>query len=130
MATTTQTHTGAEGGESKFPPLDTSSFPSQLLWLVIFFGALYLLMSRLVLPKLGAIITTRKAQIDGDMARAQVEGNVVLAAKITAAPGDRVIDLLTMDRRHLLSMMSDGLEIRGAEIPRSRVACAVRSVAA
>ena len=71
MATTTETHTGAEGGESKFPPLDTNSFPSQLLWLVIFFGALYLLMSRLVLPKLGAIITTRKAQIDGDMARAQ-----------------------------------------------------------
>ncbi len=70
MATTTTESTQAEGGESKFPPLDSKSFPSQLFWLVIFFAALYLLMSRLVLPKLAAIISNRKAQIDGDLARA------------------------------------------------------------
>ena len=70
MATTTTESTQAEGGESKFPPLDSKSFPSQLFWLVIFFAALYLLMSRLVLPKLGAIISNRKAQIDADLARA------------------------------------------------------------
>jgi F-type H+-transporting ATPase subunit b len=68
MATTETTQ--AEGGESKFPPLDAKSFPSQLFWLVIFFAALYLLMSRMVLPKLGAIIGGRKAQIDGDLSRA------------------------------------------------------------
>lgn len=73
MATTETTEsTGAEGGHESgvFPPLDAASFPSQLFWLVIFFGALYLLMSRMVLPKLGAILTTRKAQVDGDIARA------------------------------------------------------------
>ena len=74
MATTETTEgTSAEGGHESgvFPPLDATSFPSQLFWLVIFFGALYLLMSRMVLPKLGAILTTRKAQMDGDIARAQ-----------------------------------------------------------
>jgi F-type H+-transporting ATPase subunit b len=74
MATTETTEsTGAEGGHESgvFPPLDATSFPSQLFWLVIFFGALYFLMSRLVLPKLGAILTRRKAQVDGDLARAQ-----------------------------------------------------------
>ena len=70
MATTTAT-TEAPGGESKFPPLDTSTFPTQLFWLVIFFATLYLLMSRLVLPRLAAIIGTRKARIDGDIARAR-----------------------------------------------------------
>jgi F-type H+-transporting ATPase subunit b len=70
MATTTTETTGAEGGESKFPPLDVKSFPSQLFWLVIFFAALYLLMGRLVLPKLAAILSARKGQIDGDLARA------------------------------------------------------------
>jgi F-type H+-transporting ATPase subunit b len=59
MATTTTETTQAEGGESKFPPLDVKSFPSQLFWLVIFFAALYLLMGRLVLPKLAAILGTR-----------------------------------------------------------------------
>ena len=71
MATTTTETTEAEGGSGVFPPLDATSFPSQLFWLVIFFGALYLAMSRLVLPKLGAILTKRKAQVDGDVARAQ-----------------------------------------------------------
>jgi F-type H+-transporting ATPase subunit b len=70
MATTTTETTAAEGGESKFPPLDTKSFPSQLFWLVIFFAALYLLMSRMVLPKLAGILGARKGQIDGDLARA------------------------------------------------------------
>lgn len=72
MATTTETTeaTGhAEGG--KFPPLDSSTFPSQLFWLVIFFAAMYLLMSRVVLPRMGAILAARKGQIDGDIAKAQ-----------------------------------------------------------
>lgn len=66
----TTEHTAQAEGHGAFPPLDAKSFPSQLFWLVIFFSALYLLMSRLVLPKLGAIIGGRKAQIDGDLARA------------------------------------------------------------
>jgi F-type H+-transporting ATPase subunit b len=71
MATTETTEsTGHEEGGA-FPPLDSSTFPSQLFWLAIFFAALYVLMSRLVLPKLAAIIATRKGQIDGDLARAQ-----------------------------------------------------------
>ena len=68
--TTTTEHTENAEGHGAFPPLDSKSFPSQLFWLVIFFSALYLLMSRLVLPKLAAIIGNRKAQIDGDLARA------------------------------------------------------------
>jgi F-type H+-transporting ATPase subunit b len=69
---TTETHTEAEGGAHKaaFPPLDTKTFPSQIFWLVIFFGALYLLMSRLVLPRIASILETRKNRIDGDIARA------------------------------------------------------------
>lgn len=70
MATTTTETTGAEGGENKFPPLDTKSFPSQLFWLVVFFAALYLLMSRWILPLLAAVLAKRKSQIDGDLARA------------------------------------------------------------
>ncbi len=69
MATSTTETTEVEG-HGTFPPLDTHSFPSQLFWLVIFFATLYLLMGRLVLPKLAAILSARKGQIDGDLARA------------------------------------------------------------
>jgi F-type H+-transporting ATPase subunit b len=69
--TTTETHTEAEGGhKGVFPPLDTKTFPSQIFWLVIFFGALYLLMSRLVLPRLAGILETRRNRIEGDISRA------------------------------------------------------------
>ena len=60
---------GHEGGV--FPPLDQSTFPSQIFWLIIFFAALYLLMSRFALPRIGAIIQSRQAKIDSDLGRAQ-----------------------------------------------------------
>jgi F-type H+-transporting ATPase subunit b len=63
--------TGAEGGHGAFPPMDAKSFPSQIFWLVIFFGLLYLLMSKVVLPKLGTILEKRANRISGDLARAQ-----------------------------------------------------------
>jgi F-type H+-transporting ATPase subunit b len=72
MATETTQSTAAEEGGGAFPPLDSSTFPSQLFWLVIFFAALYLLMSRFILPRLGAILGARKSTIDGDLSRAQV----------------------------------------------------------
>ena len=72
--TTTETHTeaaaGDHGGGSAFPPLDYATFPSQIFWLVIFFGALYLLMSRLVLPRIAGILETRRSRIEGDISRA------------------------------------------------------------
>ena len=74
MATTTTNteSTEAEGGAHSgvFPPLDTKTFPSQIFWLVIFFGALYLLMSRLVLPRIASILEMRRNRIEGDISRA------------------------------------------------------------
>lgn len=57
-------------GSDVFPPFDPATFPSQLLWLAITFGALYLLMSRIALPRIGGILANRKAMIDADLAAA------------------------------------------------------------
>ncbi len=63
--------TEAHGGEKGvFPPMDTSKYPSQLFWLIVFFGLLYWLMKR-ILPRIGAILANRQARIDGDLTRAQ-----------------------------------------------------------
>lgn len=63
--------TAAEGGNGgAFPPMDTSTYPSQIFWLVIFFGLLYLLMSRVALPRMSAILDKRNARIEGDLAKA------------------------------------------------------------
>jgi F-type H+-transporting ATPase subunit b len=63
--------TEAHGGEhSTFPPFDPATFGSQLFWLVILFGLLYILMSRIALPRVGAILEERSARIAGDLAEA------------------------------------------------------------
>jgi F-type H+-transporting ATPase subunit b len=58
------------GHAEVFPPFDTTHFPSQLLWLVITFGALYLLMSKIALPRVQGILDHRQGKISGDLDRA------------------------------------------------------------
>jgi len=70
MATTA--HTEAPGGhKAPFPPFQSETFVSQLFWLAIAFAALYLLASRLVLPRVGGIIDARANKIEGDLSEAQ-----------------------------------------------------------
>jgi F-type H+-transporting ATPase subunit b len=65
----TQTEVGHEagGGHANFPPFESGTFPSQLLWLAITFGALYYVMSKIALPQIGAVIENRKARIAKDL---------------------------------------------------------------
>jgi F-type H+-transporting ATPase subunit b len=70
---TAHTGTSAEhpaGGHGPFPPFDKQTFPSQLLWLTLTFVALYLLMSRIALPRIDSILERRRARISGDLAEA------------------------------------------------------------
>lgn len=53
-----------------FPPFDAHNFVPQLVWLVIIFGALYWLMSRIALPRVADILEARQARIGGDVAAA------------------------------------------------------------
>jgi F-type H+-transporting ATPase subunit b len=69
---TTEAGQGAEGhGGGAFPPFDPASFASQLLWLAITFGIFYLLMSRLAIPRIAAIVETRKERIAQDLDEAR-----------------------------------------------------------
>jgi F-type H+-transporting ATPase subunit b len=63
---TTEAH-GGEHAKGVFPPFDPSTFASQLLWLAITFAALYIVLSRVALPKIGGVLADRKARIDADI---------------------------------------------------------------
>lgn len=52
------------------PQFDIASFPSQLFWLAVTFVVLYLVMSMLVLPKIGRVLQDRQEKISEDLDRA------------------------------------------------------------
>ena len=69
MATNAHTeHPG--GGKPQFPPFNKETFASQLVWFVIFFVALYVLIGRFAIPRIGGIIEARRGRIEGDLAEA------------------------------------------------------------
>ena len=59
-----------EHAATVFPPFDPTTFASQLLWLAITFGALYLIISRAAVPRIGSILEQRKTRIEGDLREA------------------------------------------------------------
>lgn len=58
--------TAAHGG-GDFPPFDPANFAPQLVWLALIFGVLYLLMSRIALPRIGSILEARENKIESDL---------------------------------------------------------------
>ena len=50
-----------------FPPFKTETFASQLLWLAIFFGLLYWLVSKVFAPRLTDVIEGRASRIARDL---------------------------------------------------------------
>jgi len=68
-----QTHTEqAPGGHhAAFPPFESHTFLSQLIWLALAFGLLYYLMSKIALPRIEAILGDRARRLSADLDEAQ-----------------------------------------------------------
>jgi F-type H+-transporting ATPase subunit b len=82
MATTAHTQAPSEH-KGAFPPFDSSTFASQLVWLVITFVLLYALMAKVALPRVGGIIAQRQNRIDEHLAQAnafKAQSDTALAA--------------------------------------------------
>jgi F-type H+-transporting ATPase subunit b len=63
-------HTATPAGHSTFPPFQSVNFPSQLVWLAVTFVLLYVLMSRIALPRIAGILADRDKRIADDIAAA------------------------------------------------------------
>jgi len=60
-----------EAEHKSFPPFDSSTYPSQLLWLAITFGLLYYVMAKIALPRIGGILEDRRDRIAADLDMAE-----------------------------------------------------------
>lgn len=53
------------------PQLDFSTFSNQIFWLVVTIVAIYLILSRVALPRIGAVLAERQGTITNDIAAAE-----------------------------------------------------------
>ena len=79
----TGAHTEVPGVKAPFPPFHAETFASQLVWLAISFGVLYLLIARVAIPRIGGIMTARSDHVAGNLAEANTykdQSDAALAA--------------------------------------------------
>ena len=90
-AATTET-TEATEHKGGFPPFDTTTFPSQIFWLVITFAFLFVVLWRVAGPRIQGAITLRRSTINAAIdaaTRARGEADAASAAYQTALAGAR-----------------------------------------
>jgi F-type H+-transporting ATPase subunit b len=63
--------TKAPAGEAGLPQFNPEHFASQIFWLAVIFGLLFILLSRVTLPKIAGGLMARKSRIEGDLSAAE-----------------------------------------------------------
>ncbi|MFB1025803.1 MAG: F0F1 ATP synthase subunit B' [Octadecabacter sp.] len=70
MADTPVEH-GTDAGGAGMPQLDFSTFPNQIFWLLVTLVVIYMILSRVALPRIGAVLAERQGTITNDIAAAE-----------------------------------------------------------
>lgn len=76
----TETH-AAEASGAGMPQLDFSTFPNQIFWLVLTLLAIYFILTRMALPRIGAVLAERAGTVTNDIAAAEDLRNRAKAAE-------------------------------------------------
>jgi F-type H+-transporting ATPase subunit b len=90
--TTTATTEHAPHKAAGFPPFKTETFPSQIFWLGITFGLLFVVLWRIAGPAIQGTIAARRKRINDDIAEAQsarTDADAALTAYQVALAGAR-----------------------------------------
>ncbi|WP_103258541.1 F0F1 ATP synthase subunit B' [Tabrizicola aquatica] len=66
----TEAH-GEAGAAVGMPQLDFSTWPNQIFWLLVTLVVIYLVLSKIALPRIGAVLADRKSTITNDLAAAE-----------------------------------------------------------
>ncbi|WP_108484464.1 F0F1 ATP synthase subunit B' [Oceaniglobus ichthyenteri] len=86
------TETVGEEIEAGMPQLDFSTFPNQIFWLVVALFAIYYILSRIALPRIGSVLAERQGTITNDIAAAE-------ELKLRAVGAEKAYDKALADAR-------------------------------
>jgi F-type H+-transporting ATPase subunit b len=67
----TDTHSAAEASGPGMPQLDFSTWGNQIFWLVITLVVIYIILSRVALPRIASVLAERQGTITNDIAAAE-----------------------------------------------------------
>jgi len=107
------------------PQLDVATFPSQLFWLAVTFIILYLLMSRVGLPRLTAAIDARRQRREDDLARA---ARLKTEAEAANAAFQRTMAEARVQAQAAIKETTDRLAAEAAERQRALAATLAQQV--
>jgi len=74
------------------PQLDFSTFPNQIFWLVVTLVVIYLILSRVALPRIASVLAERQDTITNDLAAAE-------ELKLKAVEAEKAYDQALADAR-------------------------------
>ena len=76
-----KTSTAAEAASPGMPQLDFSTFGNQIFWLVVTLVVVYLILSRVALPRIAEVLSERRDTISDDIAAAEEFKSKAVAAE-------------------------------------------------
>ena len=76
----TEAH-GEAGQAVGMPQLDFSTWPNQIFWLLVTLVVIYFVLSKIALPRIGAVLADRKSTITNDLAAAEELKQKAVAAE-------------------------------------------------
>lgn len=88
----TDTHSAAEASGPGMPQLDFSTWGNQIFWLVITLVVIYLILSRVALPRIASVLAERQGTITNDIAAAE-------DLKAKAQDAEAAYDIALIDAR-------------------------------
>lgn len=67
----TESHGAATEHAQGMPQLDFSTFPNQIFWLLVTLVVIYLILSRVAMPRIASVLADRQASIQRDLDKAE-----------------------------------------------------------
>ena len=81
MATEAATGAAEHAEKAGMPQLDFSTWPNQIFWLAVTLVVIYLVLTRIALPRIGGVLAERRGTITNDLASAEELKQKAVAAE-------------------------------------------------
>ncbi len=98
---------GTEDAATGLPQLDFSTFPNQIFWLVVTLVAIYLILTRVALPRIGDVLAERSGTITNDIAAAE---ELKLKAREAEAAYDKALADARAEAQKIIAEARAGIQ--------------------